>query len=462
MPVLSDSITERTPGAGVTVDGLLIQDGGLPTLPGAALTADQATALAAYQTALAEAAVGQSPLVVAPGQIAFAGPSRMVMITADTVLTDAHGGALLVVDTPGRQTITLPTPAADFAVRILATKNKARVVTAEGVRYIAQGEVGSVFLSPTFAHYDGLLRPEESYLVIENSPLASANAIAWSPQLGIFAALSNWGGVAATSPDGLQWSQTAVDPRAWRSLDWSPELALFAAVADSGVGNRVMTSPDGLAWTLQTSVADVVWTKVCWGQGRFVAVASGSATGMTSTDGLTWSPITLPAANQWRGLAWSAALSLWVAVSSNGTNRVATSPDGLVWTAGAGLSGRSNYDVVWSAEHHLFVSVTNSSGIMDAIHVSADGLTWTPTQSAVVAAFSALAYAPQTGAFLAVGQQGAGDDRALVSYDGWTWHLRPVGNNLTSWRGITWSPQLGIFAAVADAGGSRFMLSEPG
>jgi hypothetical protein len=79
-----------------------------------------------------------------------------------------------------------------------------------------------------------------------------------------------------------------------------------------------------------------------------------------------------------------------------------------------------------------------------------------------VAAFSALAYAPQTGAFLAVGQQGAGDDRALVSYDGWNWHLRPVGNNLTSWRGIAWSPQLGIFAAVADAGGSRFMLSEPG
>jgi len=40
-----------------------------------------------------------------------------------------------------------------------------------------------------------------------------------------------------------------------------------------GSGNRVMTSPDGITWTLQTSAVDNAWVGVTYGNGIFVAVS---------------------------------------------------------------------------------------------------------------------------------------------------------------------------------------------
>ena len=45
----------------------------------------------------------------------------------------------------------------------------------------------------------------------------------------------------------------------WQSVCWSPELSLFCAVAYTGAGNRVMTSPDGIKWTIRTSAANTLW-----------------------------------------------------------------------------------------------------------------------------------------------------------------------------------------------------------
>jgi hypothetical protein len=56
----------------------------------------------------------------------------------------------------------------------------------------------------------------------------------------------------------------------------------FVAVADSGTGDRVMTSPDGITWTIRASAADNDWFSVAWGgpagAQKFVAVAT-SGTG---------------------------------------------------------------------------------------------------------------------------------------------------------------------------------------
>jgi hypothetical protein len=46
------------------------------------------------------------------------------------------------------------------------------------------------------------------------------------------------------------------------------------AVASTGTANRVTTSPDGIAWTIRTSVADNEWYAVTYGNGLFVAVAT--------------------------------------------------------------------------------------------------------------------------------------------------------------------------------------------
>src|SRR6185503_21212995 len=68
---------------------------------------------------------------------------------------------------------------------------------------------------------------------------------------------------------------SAVD-NSWRDVTWSPQLGLFAAVAQSGTGDRVMTSPDGITWTARVSAVDTSWQSITWSPqlGLFATVAS--------------------------------------------------------------------------------------------------------------------------------------------------------------------------------------------
>ncbi|MDP2218521.1 MAG: hypothetical protein Q8J68_14685 [Methanolobus sp.] len=124
--------------------------------------------------------------------------------------------------------------------------------------------------------------------------------------------------------------RTSAADNSWYSVCWSPGLAVFCAVANSGTGNRVMTSPDGITWTIRTSAADNSWFSVCWSPGLalFCAVAY-TGTGnrvMTSPDGITWTIRTSAADNSWFSVCWSPGLALFCAVAISGTgNRVMTS-----------------------------------------------------------------------------------------------------------------------------------------
>lgn len=50
--------------------------------------------------------------------------------------------------------------------------------------------------------------------------------------------------------------QVAQPASPWHAVCWSPLLSLFCAVPHRGTGMRLMTSPDGIKWTLWTSAAD--------------------------------------------------------------------------------------------------------------------------------------------------------------------------------------------------------------
>lgn len=74
--------------------------------------------------------------------------------------------------------------------------------------------------------------------------------------------------------------------RGWFSVTYG--AGLFVAVANTGTGNRVMTSPDGITWTSRTSAADNNWSSVVWTGRFFYAVAPDSTAPMVSFDGVTW------------------------------------------------------------------------------------------------------------------------------------------------------------------------------
>lgn len=193
-------------------------------------------------------------------------------------------------------------------------------------------------------------------------------------------------GITWTVPTGL--SNATNQNNAWRGLCWCPEWSLWVATAISGTtGYYCMTSPDGVTWTAKATPADQSWGYALWippddtlttgrvlafaysGTNRvmysddmcetwtqvasatetntwlsaayspelhkIVAVAySGSATYrvMTSDDyGATWTNQTSPA-QKWTSITYVPAISLFVAVSEDGTQQVMTSPDGATWT----------------------------------------------------------------------------------------------------------------------------------
>ena len=162
-----------------------------------------------------------------------------------------------------------------------------------------------------------------------------------------------------TSPNGQVWTSrdtTGLD-LSWESVTWGN--GLFVAVASSGVGNRVMTSPDGVTWTSRTSAADNNWSAVTWGNNLYVAVSNTGTTNrvMTSPDGITWTIRTSAADNSWTDITYGNGL--FVAVSSSGTgNRVMTSSDGITWTSRTSAADNTWQTVTYG--NGLFVAVSDS------------------------------------------------------------------------------------------------------
>jgi hypothetical protein len=237
----------------------------------------------------------------------------------------------------------------------------------------------------------------------------------------------------------------------WTSITYGN--GLFVAVAETGVGNRVMTSPDSVSWTSRTSAADNNWKAITYGNGLFVAVAETGVGNrvMTSSDGITWTSRTSAADNNWKGIAYGNGL--FVAVSGSGSgNRVMTSPDGITWT-----SRSSAADQIWTSITYgngLFVAAAGQGG-SDRIMTSPDGVTWTLRTSSNLVGNS-IVYG--NGLFVVVGSITSGN-KIITSTDGITWTPRSSGADSKYWTSVAYSN--GMFVALSD-GDSRVTTSTDG
>lgn len=292
----------------------------------------------------------------------------------------------------------------------------------------------------------------------------SWTSVVWAPELGIFVAVSETGSGnrVMTSPDGITWtSRVSAADNNWRSVTWSPELSLFVAVAYSGTGNRVMTSSDGLNWVTRTSAADNSWYSVTWSSqlAIFVATAitgSGNRV-MTSSDGIVWTTQTSAANNSWNSVIWVSELGLFVAVAYTGTgNRVMTSPDGINWTTRASAANNQWYTVAWSPKLRLLCAVADT-GTGNRLMTSSDGITWT-TRSVPDNPWSTISWSQELSLFIAIAYS---NGSLITSFDGITWTTRTsIANN--AWSCAVWSPELGIFVITPWTGtGNSVMTSTP-
>ena len=221
----------------------------------------------------------------------------------------------------------------------------------------------------------------------------------------------------------------------------------FIAVANDST-YRVMTSSNAVIWTARSSVTNS-WYGVCFGNGLFVAVensGSGSQV-MTSTDGIIWTSRTAASANPWYSVCYGNGL--FVAVATSGTNQVMTSTDGITWTSRTASAVKQWKSICYGGGK--FVAVADDNGVMTSV----DGITWTNRTSAASNSWYGVTYSNSL--FVAVSYDGS--NRVMTSPDGITWTARSCPSQ--SWSSVTYGK--GIFVAVAFSGtGNRVMTSPDG
>lgn len=152
---------------------------------------------------------------------------------------------------------------------------------------------------------------------------------------GEWVAIANGGTKAAFSTNGVNWTSSTLPEGAdWNSVEFGKNKFVATALSDSsvaGAGTAVKT-PGVNTWTtggalLQGSIS------LAFGNNRFVAIAGGyggaNEVSISFNDGTTWTEATLPASQNWQKVVYGNGIFMAIA---SGYASVALSKDGLAWT----------------------------------------------------------------------------------------------------------------------------------
>lgn len=241
------------------------------------------------------------------------------------------------------------------------------------------------------------------------------------------------GGRVLTSPDGISWSLGSVGSGdGLNAVTWTgSELIAVGACVNCTAPNlaAIYTSPNGLRWTRQNPGPAGALFKVTWTGDQVVAVGD-EGTILTSPDGLHWTSRTSGVSNHLEGVTWTGEGLM--AVGSEGT--VLTSSDGVSWSVQTGDSGHYLRSVTWTGTQFVAVGeLVVTAPTRGVLLTSPDGVTWTlrvdhmtdrPLHS-VIQTPTGLVVVGESGT-----QSGASTPAIIMtSPDGVTWATQPSGTN---------------------------------
>ena len=196
-------------------------------------------------------------------------------------------------------------------------------------------------------------------------------------------------GTILTSPDGVKW--TVQNSRTTMQINGVVYgNGMFVAVGTNGSWYEalgfVLTSPDGVTWTQQNCNDAPALNAVTYGNGTFVAVGSSliespyiySSTILSSHDGVAWTVASeLPKAPRDQdplltGVAYGngtfVAVGVYLESFPSFKSIAATSPDGVSWTT---VTGLSNVGSGVAFGNGIFVAPAGNR-----VLISSDGLSW--------------------------------------------------------------------------------------
>lgn len=245
---------------------------------------------------------------------------------------------------------------------------------------------------------------------------------------GTFVLIGGDGPVAYSTNSGQSWTMGATLTTGPYGIVYGADK--FVAV---GFGSTIAYSSNGVTWTNSPStVTNLFWQDVTFGNGLYVAVASTLAGGSTnvyatSPDGITWTMRTLPESNIWQTVGFGDGL--FVVIASGG--RVLRSSNGISWTFSATLS--SGVEKVTHGSGYFVVARR-----FRAISYSTDGIAWTNrTLSLGPGLYGNISFG--NGIFVITGQPSVGVAPGNLT----TWSNNPAGtwnvSNLPGPDGV-WFP----------------------
>jgi hypothetical protein len=277
-------------------------------------------------------------------------------------------------------------------------------------------------------------------------------SITWSPELGIFVALSTDAtNRIITSTNGILWNNvnsTIANAGSWNSICWSSELRLFVAVGSSG--SYIITSTDGINWTGRISPENNSWKSVCWSPelGLFVAVSiNGTNRTMLSNDGINWYKSIAASALSWNSICWANSLGLFIAVSTDSiSTNIMTSPDGINWTTRSNPTSQTLVSITWSQELGMLVV---AAGAINYTLYSRDGINWYTNPLPVYANWNSVYWISDIGIFVMLTVSTVS---IIYSFDGLNWITTSTTGVTPSFTNMTWSPELNMIVATLSSG----------
>ena len=193
----------------------------------------------------------------------------------------------------------------------------------------------------------------------------------------------------------------------------------------------------------------------------------GSSDGLyemySANNGALWNSGSTPSPldGVWADICWSSDLGVAVAISagnnSGGAVQVMRSTDGINFSPEFLPAGGQNIwwqQVRWAPTLGLFCACSSGTtgsggGSTDRIATSPDGITWTiQTCPAVDRTWKGMCWSPDLGLFVVIADSGGTTDRIMTSPDGVNWTLGNFGV-ISNWRHVDWSPGLSLFCAIS-------------
>jgi hypothetical protein len=157
-------------------------------------------------------------------------------------------------------------------------------------------------------------------------------------------------------------------------------------------------SNDGINWrrisNLSTLAKGGGWSSVIWAGNQFVAVRKSGGTAAekvaTSPDGEVWTYQTAIAASSWTSVTYGGPTGseVYVAVASDGTTttNLMYSSDAITWTSATSIAANQWNSVTWGGRtQKRFMAVSGNGTTSNNVMDSSDGITWSPTGTSAAA-----------------------------------------------------------------------------